>query len=65
MPLENTTVDKYLGFPLDECINSENVIQLLADSAGRALGSVVNKLKICKDLGYSTYSKLYDAMLPF
>ena len=42
-------------------MNHENGIKLLADSAGRALGSVVNKLKICKDLGYSTYSQLYDA----
>ena len=61
MPLENTSVYKYLGFPLDEFMNYENGIKLLADSAGRALGSVVNKLKICKDLGYSTYSQLYDA----
>lgn len=36
-------------------------IKLLADSAGRALGSVVSKFKIYKTLGYSTYSQLYDA----
>ena len=40
--------------------DDENGIKLLADLAGRALGSVVNKLKICKDIGYSTYSQLYD-----
>ena len=34
---------------------------LLANSSGRALGSVVSKFKICKTLGYSTYSQLYDA----
>ena len=61
MPLEDTSVNKYLGFPFDEFMNYENGIKLLADSAGRALGSVVNKLKIGKDLGYSTYSQLYDA----
>ncbi len=33
----------------------------LADSAGRALGSVINKLKVCKELGYSTYTQLYQA----
>jgi hypothetical protein len=43
MPLENTSVFKYLGFPLYEFINYENGIKLLADSAGRVLGSVVNK----------------------
>ena len=36
-------------------------IKVLADSAGRASGSVVNKFKGCKDLRYSTYSQLYDA----
>ncbi len=36
-------------------------IKILADSAGRALESVVSKFKICKDLGYFTYSQLYDA----
>uniref|UniRef100_A0A8P4KS21 Reverse transcriptase domain-containing protein n=1 Tax=Dicentrarchus labrax TaxID=13489 RepID=A0A8P4KS21_DICLA len=43
MPLENTSVYKYLGFPLDEFMNYENGIKLPADSAGRALVSVVNK----------------------
>jgi hypothetical protein len=43
MPLENASVYKYLGFPLDEFMNCENGIKLLADSAGRAFGSVVNK----------------------
>jgi len=27
----------------------------------RALGSVINKLKICKDLGYGPFSQLYAA----
>ena len=37
MPLEDTSVNKYLGFPFDEFMNYENGIKLLADSAGRAL----------------------------
>lgn len=41
-------------------MNYEAGIKLSAGSAGRPLGSVINKLKVCKDLGYSTYSQLYD-----
>uniref|UniRef100_A0A8P4K2Q4 ribonuclease H n=1 Tax=Dicentrarchus labrax TaxID=13489 RepID=A0A8P4K2Q4_DICLA len=32
MPLENTSVYKYLGFPLDEFMNYENRIKLLAET---------------------------------
>lgn len=59
--LEFTPEYKYLGFVFDEFMTYEAGTKVLADSAGRALGSVVNKLKICRDLGYSTYSQLYDA----
>ena len=36
-------------------------VKVLAAAASRALGSVINKLKICKDLGYGTFSQLYAA----
>jgi len=36
-------------------------VKILAAAASRALGSVINKLKICKDLGYGTFSQLYAA----
>ena len=39
----------------------ETGMKVLPDSAERALGSVVNKFKVCKDFGYSTYSRLDDA----
>jgi hypothetical protein len=32
----------------------------LADSASRALGGVIGKTKTLKDIGYATYSKLYQ-----
>ena len=48
----------HFGFTLDEHMPFEEYIRSLADSAGRALGSVFNKLKICKDLGYCAYSQL-------
>ena len=50
---------KYLGFNLDEHLNYESGISLLAESAGRALGGVIGKTKKLGDLGYATYSKLF------
>lgn len=60
MNSEYVTHYKYLGFTFDEFMNFDGV-KILAASASRALGSVINKLKVCKDLGYSTYTQLYDA----
>ena len=56
-----TKTYKYLGLTLDEHMNFKEGIQVLADSAGRALGSVLNKVKACKDLGYHTYTQLYQS----
>ena len=58
--LKYVSVYKYLGFFFDEFMIYEAGIQSLTDSAGRALGSVINKMKVCNDLGYCTYTKLYD-----
>ena len=33
---------------------------MLCDSGGRALGCIINKFRNLKDLGYDTYTKLYD-----
>ena len=52
---------KYLGLILDEHMNFKEGTQVLSDSAGRALGSVLNKVKACKDLGYYTYTQLYQS----
>ena len=35
----------YLGVLLDEFLDSNKTAKLLADSAGRALGSLINKVK--------------------
>ena len=52
---------KYLGLTLDEHLTFKEGIRVLNDSAGRALGSILNKVKACKDLGYQTYSQLYQS----
>jgi len=51
---------KYLGIMLDEFLDYNITANVLADSAGRALGSMYSKYKANKGLGYNTYLKLYD-----
>ena len=34
---------------------------VLAESAGRALGGVIGKIKTLKDVGFRTYTTLYQA----
>lgn len=52
VPLEDVSSYKYLGFLLDDFMTFETGFRRLADSARRALGSVINKIKVCNDLGY-------------
>lgn len=59
--LEYVSSYKYLGFFLGEFMTFETGSGCLADSAGRALGSVINKIKVCNDMGYFTYTQLYNA----
>lgn len=34
-----------------------------AESAGRALGSVLSEMKLCTDLGFSTFTQLYKSLV--
>ncbi len=51
---------KYLGIVLDQYIDFSKTAELLAASAGRALGSVINKVRANKDLGFNSYTTLID-----
>ena len=59
--LTYTAQYKYLGLMLDEHGLFDGAVKLLAQSAGRALGSVINKVKHCGNLGIATFKKLYEA----
>ncbi len=52
---------KYLGIVLNEFLQYENTAEVLAKSATRALGSVMNKFKSLKNMGFETYCKLYES----
>ena len=53
-------VYKYLGIYFSEFLTFEENAEILSESAGRALGAIVSKLKRNNFMGYSTYTKLYD-----
>ena len=59
--LETVSQYKYLGVLLDEHMDFSKTAELLASSAGRALGSVINKVRLNKDLGFNTYTTLIDS----
>ena len=51
---------KYLGIILDEHLTYKSATKILANAGGRALGGIISKFKSFKDIGYNTYTKLFD-----
>ena len=51
---------KYLGIILDENLTFENCARILSESAGRALGGIIQKFKILGDTGFNTFEKMYN-----
>lgn len=58
MPLKYTCRYKNLGFVFDEYVKFAEGREILAESTGRALGSVLIKMKSCMDPGFSTFTTL-------
>ena len=52
-----------MGVYLDEYLTFSKTTEILAMAARRALGSMINKFKSINDMGYSTYSKLYESLV--
>lgn len=63
MSLKYTCYYKYLGFVFDENMKFTEGRKILAESAGRALRSVLSKMKLCTDLGFSTFTQLYKSLV--
>ena len=51
---------KYLGLVLDEYLNYNVTSNVLSESAGRALGSIQNKVYHLKGLDFKSYCKLFN-----
>ncbi len=61
--LEKSSSYKYLGVYLDEYLTFTKATDILATAGGRALGAMINKYKSLNDLGYETYTKLFDSLV--
>ncbi len=57
--LEKVKQYKYLGVIFDENLKFENCVKCLADSGGRALGGIINKFKLLKNVGFKTFTTLF------
>jgi len=53
---------KYLGFIFHENMTFSEGRRVLSESAGR-LGAVINRLKLCPQIGYATFTRLFDSMV--
>ena len=58
--IELTNNYRYLGIIFDEHLTFELCARTLAESGGRALSSIISKFKQFKNIGYHTFTKLYD-----
>ena len=54
---------KYLGLILDDHLDFNKSAELLSDAAGRALGSVINMFKNNGNLGFKTFTKLFESCI--
>ncbi len=61
--LEKVNSYKYLGVYLDEYLTFKRATDILATAGGRALGAMINKYKSLNELGYETYTKLFDSLV--
>jgi hypothetical protein len=61
--IEYASSYKYLGIILDEHLTFSKAINELASSANRALGSLISKYKLNKNMGYSTFTKLFNSCI--
>ena len=54
---------KYLGFIFNENMDLKISINDLSSRAGRSLGSCISRFKSMKDVGFKTYTQLYNSMV--
>ena len=52
---------RYLGLALDEFMEFGDAVEVLANSAGRALGGMIGKFKELGIMGITTYTKLFTS----
>jgi hypothetical protein len=59
--LETVNSYKYLGIYLDEHLTFSDAMDSLGTGGGRALGAINSRFKCLKNMGFKTYTKLFDS----
>lgn len=59
--IERVEKYKYLGVYLDEYLDMENTANILSEAAGRALGAVISKFQKLRDVGFRTYTSMFNS----
>ena len=59
--LEKVNEYKYLGVMLDYSLSFDSCFKCLSGSGQRALGAIINKFASFKNVGYDTYTTLFNA----
>ena len=60
MTIDKCEEYKYLGITLNYSLSMNRAVDKLHKAGSHALSSIVSKLKDNKDLGFQSYSKLYN-----
>ena len=63
MTIDKCEEYKYLGITLNYSLSMNRAVDKLHKAGSHALSSIVSKLKDNKDLGFQSYSKLYESMV--
>lgn len=61
MSLNVVSQYKYLGIVLDEHLTFDECVESLSQSGFRALGGLISKFKILKNVSFKTFSMLYNS----
>ena len=60
-PVDYATVYRYLGIHMHENLDFTETAEILSQAGSRALGAMISKIHTYKDVGYNTYSKLFNS----
>ena len=58
--IEMVDTYKYLGVVLSDHLKHSVIAEVLASAGGRALGAVITKFRNFRNIGFSTFTKMYD-----
>ena len=59
-PIKVVNKYKYLGVIFDEFLEMNCNAEVLSQSGGRALGGIIHKFREFRDIGFQTFTKLYE-----